>query len=91
MSLTETQERIVLAATARGLSVHVDNSPGEFGPSVDVRLVADVGGSTCTFWRDGSVSISTTSHELGRHEAQAARGAQVARELLIAAAAKEAA
>lgn len=91
MSLTTAQEHLVLAATARGLSVHIDMSPGEFGPSVDVRLVEGVGGSTITFWRDGSASISTTSHELGRHEAQAARGAQVARELLVAAATKEAA
>lgn len=80
--LTQQQERIVILAARRGLSVHIDASPGEFGPSVDVRRVEGRGGSTITFWRDGSVSISTTSHELAQHELQATAGANLARELL---------
>lgn len=80
--LTQQQERIAILAARRGLSVHIDVSPGEFGPSVDVRRVEGRGGSTITFWRDGSVSISTTSHELAQHELQATAGANLARELL---------
>lgn len=86
--LTEQQERIAILALERGLRVWRDDVTGEFGPTVDVRIgeVGAVGnGSTIVFWRDGSVTVSTTSRNFHEHVAMATRAQAVVAELLIAA------
>lgn len=90
-TFTRQQERIAIAALTAGHHVWRDDEPGEFGPTVDVRVGEPGNGSVIVFWCDGSVSISTSSRNLAGHTEAAERASQLAAELLAAAGTKEAA